>query len=138
MPLDLSNIYDNRRYKYGCEKRKKKRFKFHLEIFYPRINNESVNNYIDDQNTPMLEAIDISETGICFKSKLLMKKGDFLSFLMKIEDMPSFWCLAVTRWSAINDSEFICGLEFLCLSMEQILCIRNYTENMNATEIPGN
>lgn len=107
----------------------KKRVKFELQIFYPRLNNKSI-NYGNDDKTPILKAVNISETGICFKSKISMKKGDFLNFLMKVGETPSFWCLSIVRWVAIDDSYFFYGLEFLSLSMNQILCIRNYIEEI--------
>ncbi|WP_010239269.1 PilZ domain-containing protein [Clostridium arbusti] len=129
MPLDSNNTYNNRRYKYEYEKRMKKRVKFELQIFYPRLNNKSI-NYGNDDKTPILKAVNISETGICFKSKISMKKGDFLNFLMKVGETPSFWCLSIVRWVAIDDSYFFYGLEFLSLSMNQILCIRNYIEEI--------
>lgn len=129
LPLDSFNTYNNRKYKYEYEKRMKKRVKFELQIFYPRLNDKSI-NYGNNEKTPILKAINISETGICFKSNISMKKGDFLNFLMKIEDNPSFWCLSIVRWVAIDDSHFIYGLEFISLSMQQILYIRSYIENI--------
>ncbi|WP_373898254.1 PilZ domain-containing protein [Haloimpatiens sp. FM7315] len=125
-------------YSYGkclqqlSEKRKSIRVDFSLKLYYPLINNKSI--YKDyDGKRPILEAINISDTGICFKSIAKADKGDFISFLLKVDDKnPSFWTLCEVKWSKhIEDDLYILGCEFYLLTLNQLSIIRKYIKNTN-------
>ncbi|MFL0252258.1 PilZ domain-containing protein [Clostridium neuense] len=122
-----SNLHEEREYKYKNEKRKKYRIKFPVEILYPRLNNESVHEkYGLDES--VLEAVNLSEQGICFKSKIKLKVGDFINFSLKIDKNPSFWCMAVVKWVSIDDNFYVAGCEFISQSLVQIQAIREYVK----------
>lgn len=128
-----SNI-ERKDYIYSLEKRRMKRVDFKLKVRYPRVNDKSMYKKYKGQ-IPLLEGINISETGICFKSKLFVKKGDFISFLLKINGNPSFWCIAEVKWSAFNDEGSFIGCEFYSLSMNQIEIIKKYVNSGEANEV---
>ena len=127
-----SKSSDGKKVKYSSEKRKKKRVLFDLDVFYPHINNKSV--YAEgklgeeESKEPALKAVNLSETGIGFKSKLPLTKGDFISFLMKVGDAPSFHCLAEVKWVGFGDDCYLVGCEFAMLSLDQINTIRAYVD----------
>ena len=92
------NITDNNENKTLLETQKRYdlRVSYRIEIFYPIINNVSIyKNY--DNSTPLMTTINISESGICFYTNLPIKIGDFISFMLKIGDNPSFWCLSEVK-----------------------------------------
>ncbi|KHD35595.1 hypothetical protein NL50_12640 [Clostridium acetobutylicum] len=123
-----SDISDRHKfYKYKTEKRGKSRKRIDLEISYPRINDESVYEKYKDRE-PILKSVNISESGICFKSRMLLRSGDFVSFLLNIERKPSFWCLSVVRWTGCNDNSYVIGCEFVSLTLQQIKTIRNFVD----------
>ena len=103
------------------------RANFGIEIFYPRLNNESV--YEDyDTTKPLLKATNISESGICFISRLPANPGDFMSFMLKVEDNPSFWCLCEVRWIEQKDDQYMLGCKFFLLSELYLKIIREYVK----------
>ena len=103
------------------------RAKFGIDIFYPRLNNESV--YEDyDTSTPLLRTTNISESGICFVSRIPAKPGDFMSFMLKVEDSPSFWCLCEVRWVEENHGNYMIGCRFFLLSELYLKIIREYVK----------
>lgn len=120
-----SDINSCKIYKFEREKRSKRRKKLNIEISYPRINDKSVYEKFDGEG-PILESVDISETGICFKSKIVINKGDFVNFLLQIEDNPSFWCTSYVKWTGCNDNSYIVGCEFVSLSLVQLRIIRDF------------
>ncbi|KOF56219.1 hypothetical protein AGR56_04915 [Clostridium sp. DMHC 10] len=122
-----SSFYDNREYKYKSEKRKKYRIKFPVEILYPRVNNESVHEKYGTGEF-ILKAINLSEQGICFKSKIKLNVGDFINFSLRIDDNPSFWCMALVKWVNIDDNSYVAGCEFILQTLVQIDAIRKYIE----------
>jgi hypothetical protein len=112
------------------EKRYTNRLDFNLEIFYPCINNVSV--YRDyNVEGPLLNAVNLSKTGICFIGKIPMKVGDFLSFMLKIEDNPTFWCLSEVKWVKKEDDKYLIGCQFYLLDRERLKAIVDYTNKMN-------
>ncbi|WP_035289708.1 PilZ domain-containing protein [Clostridium sp. KNHs214] len=112
--------------KNSYEKRKYIRVDFKQELYYPLVNNESIYKNFDGRK-PILSAINISETGICFKSIIKLNEGDFISFLMKVENKPSFWCLCQVKWvRSQQDNIFLLGCEFYLLSLVQLSNIREY------------
>ncbi|MFD3156346.1 PilZ domain-containing protein [Haloimpatiens sp. FM7330] len=111
--------------KYNVEKRKYKRVDFKLDLYYPVINNKSIyKNFTGDR--PILTAINLSESGICFKSRIKLKKDDFISFLMKIDNNPSFWCLCEVKWVKPEEGFCIVGCEFFLLKLNQMNTIKKY------------
>lgn len=116
------NFINNNSY----EKRKYIRVDFKQELYYPLVNNESIYKNFDGRR-PILSAINISETGICFKSIVKLNEGDFISFLMKVGNKPSFWCLCQVKWVRNHqDNIFLLGCEFYLLSLNQLSNIREY------------
>lgn len=127
-----SHLNGNKEYKYEEEKRCFTRIKFDLEVLYPRINNESIHEKYGLEGA-VLKAINISETGICFKSVLKLNEGDFLNFSLKLKEGPSFWCLARVKWLNFDDNTYIVGCEFISLTLQQINDIREFVNtNVNA------
>ncbi|MCM8711668.1 PilZ domain-containing protein [Clostridium sp. SYSU_GA19001] len=107
------------------DKRFKKRVNYNLDIHYPRVNNKSVyKDYTTDK--PLMEVINISETGICFKSRVPLTEGDFVNFTLTLEDNPSFWCLAEVKWVKKEDELYYSGCEFFTLTWEQKNIIKNF------------
>lgn len=128
--ISKSNASNGKKYLFRCEKRVDERVDFDLEVYYPIINNDSVyKNY--DLNTPLLHAINLSESGICFKSRIPLKKGDVISFLLKVEENPSCWCFSEVKWVAYNDKQYIAGCIFYLMSYENIVKIREYVRKEN-------
>lgn len=125
-----SNFYDNRTYKFESEKRQKRRIKFSLEILYPRLNDESVHEKYGTDDS-VLQAVNLSEHGICFKSKIKISVGDFINFSLKVADNPSFWCMAVVKWVNIDDNSYVAGCEFISQTLVQIQAIREYVQGLS-------
>ncbi|WP_138202918.1 PilZ domain-containing protein [Haloimpatiens lingqiaonensis] len=111
--------------KNSYEKRKYIRVDFKQDLYYPLVNNKSIYKNFDGKK-PILSAINISETGICFKSIIKLNVGDFISFLMKVGDNPSFWCLCEVKWVKNEGSDTLLGCEFYTLSLTQLNTIKNY------------
>lgn len=125
-----SNFYDDRIYKYESEKRQKQRIKFLVEILYPRLNDESLyEKYGTDDS--VLQAVNLSEHGICFKSKIKLKVGDFINFSLRVGNNPSFWCMAVVKWVNIDDNSYVAGCEFISQTLVQIQAIREYVQEIS-------
>lgn len=125
-----SNLYDDRTYKYESEKRQKQRVKFLVEILYPRLNDESIyEKYGTDES--VLQAVNLSEHGICFKSKMKLKVGDFINFSLRVGNNPSFWCMAVVKWVNIDDDSYVAGCEFISQTLVQIQAIREYVQGIS-------
>lgn len=105
--------------------RKSPRAKYEVDIYYPHLNNkrESENH---DPNTPVLKTTNISDSGISFLSRVSMQIGDFISFLIRIEENPSFQCLGEVRWVTPEGENFLVGCKFYTISEEQENVIRNY------------
>lgn len=108
-----------------ADKRRSKRVKFSFDIYYPHVNNkwQSENQGI---NGPVIETENISDSGICFLSKVSLSVGDFVSFLIRIEDYPSFPCLGEVKWVEPKDNNFLVGCQFYTLSSNQVEIIRDY------------
>lgn len=125
-----SNFYENRIYKYEHEKRQKQRIKFSLKILYPRLNDESIyEKYGKDDS--VLQAVDLSEHGICFKSKIKLNVGDFINFSLRIGNNPSFWCMAVVKHVNFDDNAYVSGCEFISQTLVQIQAIREYIQEIS-------
>lgn len=125
-----SNFYENRIYKYESEKRQKQRIKFSLEVLYPRLNDESIHEKYGTDDS-VLQAVDLSERGICFKSKIKIKVGDFINFSLRVGNNPSFWCMAVVKWVNIDDNSYVVGCEFISQTLIQIQAIREYVQEIS-------
>lgn len=126
--VSKSNLNGGKVYKYKSEKRFLKRVKFEMDVMYPRINDESVYEKYGGNDT-LLKACNISEYGICFKSVIPLKKGDFINFSLALPDKLSMWCLAVVRWINLNDEFYVAGCEFVSLTLNQINNIKEYIKN---------
>lgn len=113
----------------NIDKRHGERVKYNLKLYYPRINNDSIYNKFN-MESPILETIDISETGISFISRAELKVDDFITFLLTIDDNPSFWCMAEVKWSQEIEGFFKVGCQFYCLTENQIEFIREYVNKM--------
>lgn len=113
----------------NIDKRHGKRAKYDLKLYYPRVNNDSIYNKYN-LGSPILETIDISETGISFISRAELKEDDFISFLLTIENNPSFWCMAEVKWIQKIEGFFKVGCQFYCLNEDQIKYIREYVSKM--------
>lgn len=113
----------------NMDKRHGKRARYDLKLFYPRVNNNSIYTKYNLQS-PILETIDISETGISFISRAELNKDDFISFLLTIEDKASFWCMAEVKWRERIEGFFKVGCQFYCLEASQIDLIRSYVKKV--------
>lgn len=112
------------------EKRYTDRKGFDLEIFYPCINNVSI--YRDyNVEGPLLRAVNISKTGVCFVSKAKIKVDDFLSFMLKIEENPTFWCLSQVKWVKAEKDTYIIGCQFYLLDRENLKAVSDYADKVN-------
>lgn len=118
------------------DKRKSPRVKFHFEVYYPHVNNKWESENIGS-DVPVIETINISDSGICFLSRVKLEAGDFISFLIRIEDYPSFPCLGEIKWVEPKENDFIVGCQFYTLSDVQIDVIRRYIEKENNAEGKG-
>lgn len=109
------------------DKRKSKRVKFNFDVYYPHVNNkwESENNGLEG---PVIETVNISDSGICFISKVSLSVGDFVSFLIRIGENPSFPCLGEVKWIEPKDNNFLVGCQFYTLNSNQVEIIREYIE----------
>lgn len=106
------------------ENRKYARAKLDCEIMYPTIiQNETRKTFMQDQQ---LFAVDISEAGICLRSKFYIPTESFISFYLRLEDNLPFKALVKMRWNKIEDSSYVSGGEFVALSLEDIHILRNY------------
>lgn len=122
-----STSINGEKYSYSEKKRKETRVPFNLEIYYPNVNN-NIDNVNLEVNTPVLKAINISHGGICFKSSKNFKVGDFISFLLKIDNKPSFPSLVEVRWIGISDEAYYIGCRFIKLEWYQIEQIQSYVD----------
>jgi hypothetical protein len=113
----------------NVDKRHGKRVRYDLKLFYPRVNNRSIYTKYNLES-PIMETIDISETGISFISRAELNKDDFISFLITIGDNASFWCMAEVKWSEKIEGLFKVGCQFYCLEEKQINLIRNYVSKV--------
>lgn len=129
------SIYNKKIYNYTKEKRYGlPRIPFSLDVYYPRVNNKSVSTNLNSENDfPIMKAINLSENGICFISKIHIQTGDFINFLIKIEDAPSFSCTAEVRWVGFDDHNYLLGCRLISLSLDQIHIIRDYIKHVNNT-----
>lgn len=103
------------------------RVPFNLELYFPQINGKSTAD--GNKDIPIIKGIEISVGGIGFRSRIHMEIGDYIEFLMQIENNPSFTCMAVVKWTGYDDETLLVGTEFFCLSMEQINQIKNYVNS---------
>lgn len=108
----------------SIEKRKYERVDFCCEILYPTViyNNEKRTFF---ENTRLM-TLNISETGIAFKSNFFIPNDAFLSFFLRIEDFLPFKALVKIRWKKTLNGEFYYGGEFIALNLEDIHKIRSY------------
>lgn len=114
---------------FDVQKRYDQRVSYRIDIFYPIINNVSIyKNY--DNNTPLMTTVNISESGICFNSRVSVKVGDFISFMVKIGDNPSFWCLSEAKWVENEIGHDYVGCRFFLLSDTYINVIKDYVKNV--------
>lgn len=114
-----------KKYTYSKIKRSENRVPFDLEVFYPNVNN-NIDKVNLDVNKPVLKAVNISYSGIGFKSSKRLKMGDFISFLLKIENNPSFPALVEVKWVGISDEAYYIGCKFIKLEWYQIKQIKAY------------
>lgn len=125
-----TNMTSNNHNEIGNEaqKRYNLRASYRIEIFYPIINNVSIyKNY--DMSAPLMTTINISESGICFNSRVSVKVGDFISFMLKIGDNPSFWCLCEAKWVENKENHDYVGCRFYLLTDTYLKIIKDYVKN---------
>jgi len=116
-------VYINRGQRFG------ERVELNLEIYYPRVNNVSVyEQYISKE--ALMKIINISKSGVLIGSIVPLKEGDFVNFLVKIEDNPSFWCLALVKRVQREDNVYYAGCEFYSLKMEEINQINDFVQKV--------
>lgn len=118
----------------GIDKRKSPRVKFHFDVYYPHVNNKRESENMGS-DVPVIETINISDSGICFLSKVKLEAGDFISFLIRIEDYPSFPCLGEVKWVEPKGNDFVVGCQFYTLSDVQIDVIRKYIKKGNNSDL---
>jgi hypothetical protein len=119
---------DQNKVQVQAQKRYDLRVSYRIDIFYPIINNISIyKNY--DNSVPLMTTVNISESGLCFYTNLSIKVGDFISFMLKIGDNPSFWCLCEVKWIENKLAHDYVGCKFYLLSDSYIKIIRDYVNN---------
>ncbi|MGE5628806.1 MAG: PilZ domain-containing protein [Solirubrobacterales bacterium] len=125
---DNFKIYKNGEYVYiNRGKRFGERVELNLDIFYPIVNNESIHEkYKNDE--AFLRIINISKSGVLLWSKIPLQVGDYVNFLVKIEDNPSFWCLVLVKRIEVKENAFYAGCEFYSLGMNEINQINKFVE----------
>lgn len=109
------------------EKRRYPREKICCEILYPTITYGNDKKLITFDGS--LFASDLSETGIALQSSFYVPKNCFLSFFLRLGDAIPFQTLLQIKWNKIHDGSYMCGGEFIGLSLEDIKTIRNYLMN---------
>lgn len=120
-----SDNYNGNEFLFLKKKRKDVRVPFSLDIYYPNINN-NIKNINLSADKPVFKAVNMSEGGMCFTSSVKIKRGDFISFLMKIENNASFPCLTEVLWVGFSDDCYVFGCEFIKLEWYQIQQIKCY------------
>ena len=110
----------------NIEKRIDSRVLYDIEVYYPMINNVSLREKYDNADEPLMKALNISESGICFSSSVPAEVGDFLSFMLQIGKNPSFWCFCEVKWIKNEEESFIIGCKFYLLSDEYLRIIKEY------------
>lgn len=114
------------------EKRIDSRVAYGIEIFYPMINNESLREKYEINNEPIMKALNISESGICFSSLAPANVGDFIYFMLQIEDNPSFWCFCEVKWVQKSDEDnYLLGCRFYLLSDEYLKIVKKYVSKLS-------
>lgn len=126
--VDNFKIYKDGKYVFLSKgKRFGERVELNLDIYYPRVNNVSIYEQYGDKN-PLMKIINISKTGVMIFSKAPLKKDDFVNFLIKIEENPSFWCTLQVKWIKIQGDLYQAGCEFFSMKMEEIDQINEFVE----------
>lgn len=123
----ISAICENKEFSYKVEKRKSQRAEFHQDIFYPRINDKSVQQDAEDEKS-IFRTMNISVGGIGLCSTVPLQNGDVINILLKIGENPSFECMCLIRWIGFNDKSCIAGCEFIMLTLNQIKIIEQYVK----------
>jgi hypothetical protein len=113
------------------EKRKYERAIFDCEILYPTVLDTDKKKTLMDSSYS-LYAVDISEAGICLQSNFPIVQDSFISFYLRIEDNLPFKTLIKIRWNTEEDGEYLCGGEFIALTLDDIQILRNYVRNHKA------
>ncbi|HAZ36301.1 MAG TPA: hypothetical protein DEF85_00755 [Clostridiaceae bacterium] len=106
------------------DKRNYIRKKAKIEILYPTLIYGEDKKLIIKPDS--LYTIDISETGMAFVSRFYIPKSSFLSFYLRLGDEIPFQVLTNIIWNKIENGKFLCGGEFVGLSMDNINTIRNF------------
>lgn len=111
----------------GIDHRKSPRASYYFDIYYPHINNkwESEN---EGNDSPVIRTLNVSDSGIMFLSKVPLKIDDWISFLIRVGDHPSFNCLAQVKWVESDGFSYTVGCQFFTLTSEQIKIIREYVK----------
>lgn len=113
------------------EKRKYERAGFDCKILYPTI------IYKDSKKTfgedILLYTCDISESGISLHSHFYIPNDSFIYFYLRIPDNLPFRVLIKVCWNKIlGNNEYLCGGEFISLSMDEIYILREYVMSTNS------
>lgn len=126
--LENYKMYKDGKYVFISKgKRYGERVELNLDIYYPRVNNVSIHEQYGDKD-PLMKIVNISKAGVMLLSKAQLKVDDFVNFLIKIEENPSFWCMLQVKWVKIVDKHYQAGCEFYSLKMEEINQINDFVE----------
>lgn len=113
-----------------CEKRRYPRARYDCEILYPFIIKDG-QSHCYNQGLYHLHTLDISEAGICLQSNFLISQEDFVSFYLRIGNNLPFKALVKVRWNRISNASYVCGGEFIALSLSDIYIIREYMQSQD-------
>lgn len=129
-----SFIRKNIRYSFNKEKRVESRVPFKYLVNYPYINDKKINQDVDKLGSSPIEVIDISEYGIGFRSKVIIKENDFLSFYISVNDCIPFKCIIHIKWIGIDDSICYAGGDFIGMEVANRDKIREYITDSDSLE----
>lgn len=114
-------VYINRGKRFG------ERVELNLDIYYPRVNNISIHEQYQTDEA-FMRILNISKSGVLLWSKVPLKIGDYVNFLVQIEENPSFWCLVLVKRIDLKDNAYLAGCEFYSLKMEEINQINDFVD----------
>jgi PilZ domain. len=121
---------DNKNYLINNEKRFRKRVPHFQDIYYPMVNGKSFIEEINECSGPIIVTFDINEYGVGLRSRIKLEVGDFLNLPLKFENSPTFECMCIVRWAALDDISYVAGCEFCNIRNNDRMYIRDYMAYM--------
>lgn len=121
---DKNNDEGEENYKNNDKKRK-----INIDIYYPRVNDESIYEKYKSEE-PIMTIINMSSESITILSKFFLEIGDFINFSLTLGDYPSFWCLCEVKNIKFQDEYCEVECELYSLTMEQINKIKEYINSI--------